>query len=242
MCTIAVWFQVHAAVPLVVAANRDEFLARPYRAPAVVAPGVVAGLDERAGGTWMGATTHGFFAGLTNVRSPAGADRARRSRGELVLDALRAGRSDDAAALLAARDPRDYNPFFLIFGDAREVRVAAAPPSAASVVISAVPPGAHVLPNGPLDAPTFPKVARVAELVPTLDPDPTRLVPALHAMLGDHTLAATDPLASICVHTPVYGTRSATVLFLGDERTERYLFADGAPCVTPLVDVPLPGR
>jgi len=237
VCTIAVWHRVHPDVPLIVAANRDEFHARAYRPPEVIGPGIVAGVDEQAGGTWMGATAAGFFAGLTNVRPPEGTDRRRRSRGALVVETLRAGTAAAATALLGARDPADYNPFFLLFGDADGLRLAAAPPDAVAIAISDVPPGAHVLPNGPLDAPSFAKVARVAELVPDATLAPPALVPALHRMLGDHAIAAAAPLRSICVHTPIYGTGSATVILAGPGRTLRYLFAAGPPCQTQLDDV-----
>lgn len=58
--------------PLIIAANRDEYYARPTREPQVLAAGppvVVGGWDERGGGTWMGVTAAFFFAGLTNKRS-----------------------------------------------------------------------------------------------------------------------------------------------------------------------------
>src|SRR5262249_27014466 len=168
MCTIAVWHRVHPDFPLIVAANRDEFLDRPYRPPELIAPGIVAGVDELAGGTWMGATKDGFFAGLTNVRPPDGTDRRRRSRGGLVVDVLRAG-APAAADLVASRSPADYNPFYLLFGDAGGLRLAASPPGAKTIALHEVAPGFHVLPNGALDSPNFPKVARVAALVP----DPT---------------------------------------------------------------------
>src|SRR5262249_24154317 len=235
MCTIAVWHRVHPAFPLIVAANRDEFLDRAYRPPERIAPGVVAGVDELAGGTWMGATADGFFAGLTNVRPPAGADGRRRSRGELVVEALRARAA--AGDLLAARDPAEYNPFHLLFGSAAGLRLAAAPPGATRILQSEVAPGAHVLPNGPLDVRGFAKVARVAELVPDATLPAPELIRVLHRMLGDHTLAGLQALAPICVHTPIYGTRSATVLLFGEDRVERYLFAAGHPCVTRLDDV-----
>ena len=237
MCTIAIWHRVHPTFPLIVAANRDELYARRFRPPEVIAPGVVAGVDELAGGTWMGATAAGFFAGLTNVRPPAGADRSKRSRGALVGNVLRAGSTAAATAWLAACDPRDTNPFFLLFGDADGLRVAASPYGATAITIREVAPGMHVLPNGPLDATVFPKVARVAELVPDATLPETELVPALSRMLGDHALAEAAPLASLCVHTPVYGTGSATILLLGEGLTLRYLFAPGPPCTTRLDDV-----
>jgi uncharacterized protein with NRDE domain len=208
---------------LVVAANRDENLARGYAPPRRLAPGIVAGVDLGAGGTWMGATARGFFAGLTNVRPLGGPDRGKRSRGEIVAAVLAA---DDPAAYLRALDPTRYNPFHLLFGDADRLRVASAPPGAAAVLVAEVPAGVHVLPNGPLDAPDFPKVARARALAADLP-----------GLLADHALAAADPFSSICVHTPIYGTRSSTMLVLEPGRTASYRFAPGPPCVTGFEDV-----
>lgn len=45
------------------------------------------------------------------------------------------------------------------------------------------------------------------------------------AMLADH-----EPPQPLCVHLPGYGTRSATLLAIGEAGLERYLHADGPPC------------
>ena len=91
MCLILVAWRVHADYPLVVAANRDEFFARPT-APAAFwndAPQVLAGRDLDAGGTWMGVTRSGRFAALTNFRDPAQNRIGAPSRGALVAGFLR---------------------------------------------------------------------------------------------------------------------------------------------------------
>ena len=91
MCLIAVAWQQHPDFPLVVAANRDEFFARPA-APAIWwpdEPDILAGRDLSAGGTWLGVSRSGRFAALTNYRDPANNRADARTRGELVLDTLR---------------------------------------------------------------------------------------------------------------------------------------------------------
>jgi uncharacterized protein with NRDE domain len=219
MCTIVCRFDPGRS--LVVAANRDEVRARPYAPPRRWPAGFVAGVDLVAGGTWMGATAGGFFAGLTNVRTLGGSDRRRRSRGEVVAAVLAAA---DPDAVLAGLDAEAYNPFHLVYGDAARLRVASA--VADAVTIADVPAGVHVLPNGPLDSADFPKVARARALAHDLP-----------ALLADHGLAAADPFASICVHTPAYGTRSSTILTLGPGRTVSYRFAAGPPCQAGYDDV-----
>jgi uncharacterized protein with NRDE domain len=84
MCLIFLAWKVHPDYPLVVAANRDEFFARPLRRRSFWAGArqVLAGRDLEAGGTWMGITRSGRFAALTNYRDPAqmrsGTHRAAR--------------------------------------------------------------------------------------------------------------------------------------------------------------------
>ncbi|WP_207948605.1 NRDE family protein, partial [Pseudomonas aeruginosa] len=92
MCLIVFAWQPGHALPLLVAANRDEFYARPSLPLAAWedAEGVFAGRDLEAGGTWLGLGPAGRFAALTNVRDPSQA-LGKRSRGELVADFLRGG-------------------------------------------------------------------------------------------------------------------------------------------------------
>lgn len=73
---------------LVVAANRDEFLGRPSVPPSEIEPGIVAGRDLEAGGTWLGVNRHGLFVAVTNRKTPTRTPEAR-SRGLLALEALR---------------------------------------------------------------------------------------------------------------------------------------------------------
>ena len=95
MCTLVLVVPSPGGV-LQVAANRDEFLARPATPPAPSADGRwLAPRDLQAGGSWLGVNAAGLFVGVTN-RSAGPRDGARRSRGLLVLEALE---SADAAAL-----------------------------------------------------------------------------------------------------------------------------------------------
>ena len=97
MCTLIALHRCFADAPLVVAANRDEFLERPTEGPALrdvairssdtARTRVVAPRDLRAGGSWLGLNAAGVFAAVTNRRCDA-PDPARRSRGWLVMKAL----------------------------------------------------------------------------------------------------------------------------------------------------------
>ena len=90
MCLIVFAWRPGHEVPLVLAANRDEFYARPTLPMAKWedAPGVIAGRDLEAGGTWLGAGPKGRFAALTNIRDPR-TPPVGRTRGELCVQFLR---------------------------------------------------------------------------------------------------------------------------------------------------------
>ena len=91
MCLIFLAWRRHPDYRLVVAANRDEFYARPT-APAGYwpeAPDVLAGRDLEGGGTWLGVTRTGRFAALTNYRrGDDGHIPDAPTRGRLVSDFL----------------------------------------------------------------------------------------------------------------------------------------------------------
>ncbi|MEI7431120.1 MAG: NRDE family protein, partial [Betaproteobacteria bacterium] len=95
MCLILLAWQTHPDYPLVVAANRDEFFARPSAAAAFWEenPTLLAGRDLEAGGTWLGVTRHQRFAALTNYREGGKQRVDAPSRGRLVADFLES--SDD---------------------------------------------------------------------------------------------------------------------------------------------------
>jgi hypothetical protein len=123
MCTLVVLRRPAHDWPLILGANRDEMIERPWRPPArhwPDRPEVIAGLDELAGGSWLGLNDHGVVAGVLNRFGTLGPKPGQRSRGELVLEALDHADAGAAAAALAHIDPRAYRPFNLIIADNRD--------------------------------------------------------------------------------------------------------------------------
>lgn len=118
MCLIAFAVDVHAACPLLIAANRDEFLDRPtaglHRWTLPGGTEVVAGRDLRDGGTWLGVSPGGRVAMLTNVLDGQ-LSAGRRSRGELVTRWLAGDQT--WPDLQASVDPSAYGGFNLVVGD-----------------------------------------------------------------------------------------------------------------------------
>jgi uncharacterized protein with NRDE domain len=254
VCTLIAFHQVHRQYPLVVAANRDELYARRTSGPTVAGGALLVGRDLEKGGSWLGASARGFFVGLTNQRTPELPDVDLRSRGDVVLSALAQPSLEAAVDWLANLDARQYNAFNLLLGDAAELFVAYARPGSARIELAVLAPGIYALPNDRLGSLEFPKIDRAVELArPLADLAWPDFVGRAHAMLGDHVLPAPERIAAgppwmsaelrpklqaLCVHTPAYGTRSASLLALGTSGVEHFLDAAGPPCVTPLIDRP----
>ena len=86
MCLILVAWQRHRDFPLVVAANRDEFHARPTAGATFWQddPSILAGRDLECMGTWLGVTRNGKFAAVSNYRDAADDSGGSLSRGLLA--------------------------------------------------------------------------------------------------------------------------------------------------------------
>ena len=123
MCTVVLLRRPGAPWPLLLAANRDERRSRPWRPPArhwPDRPDVVAGLDELAEGSWLGVNDYGVVAAILNRSGSLGPAAGKRSRGELVLEALDHADASAAASALADLEPAAYRPFNLIVADQRD--------------------------------------------------------------------------------------------------------------------------
>ncbi len=122
MCTLIVLRRPDHSWPVLLASNRDEMAGRPWRPPGrhwPNRPEVVAGMDEFAGGAWLGLNDFGVAAGILNRRDSLGPDPILRSRGELVLEALDHADAVEAARALAAVDARSYRSFNMVIADNR---------------------------------------------------------------------------------------------------------------------------
>ncbi len=123
MCTLIILRRPGHSWPTLIAANRDEMVSRPWRPPArhwPDRPDTVAGIDLEAGGSWLGMNDHGVVAGILNRPQSLGPDPEKRSRGEIVLDALDHPDAAAAAEALGELEPRAYRPFNLVIADNRD--------------------------------------------------------------------------------------------------------------------------
>lgn len=226
MCLIAFAFQPGHARHLLLAANRDEFHDRPARPMAwwQWPDGLLAGRDERAGGTWLAVSRNGSWAAVTNFRDPR-ADAGSRSRGELPVTFLESGEDPEIYVRSVWQQRRELGPFNLLAGDRERLWY-----SSTRSEPRAVSPGVHALSNGLLDEP-WPKSRRVSRAMSGLvksaaEPDPDRLF----ELMNDRQCAENDQLPDTGIGldterllsppfivTPRYGTRCTTIASLGSQ-------------------------
>jgi uncharacterized protein with NRDE domain len=234
MCTLVALHRCTPDAFLWIAANRDEYLDRAAEGPSLRAGRsgpVLSPLDRRAGGTWWGINSHGVFAAITN-RPNRAPDPTRRSRGQLVIDALAHGSARTATDVLAGLGRGLYNPFNLFVADASD---AAAVVYEETPRVMALAPGVHVIGNADPNAREVAKIRRTLERAEAVAAGPTeQIADGLIAICRSHE-AGDDPLASTCVHRGGYGTRSSTLLRLGSDR-DLLRHADGPPCTSPYHD------
>jgi uncharacterized protein with NRDE domain len=210
MCLIVLGWRVHPEFPLIVAANRDEFHARPA-APAAFwedQPGILAGRDLEARGTWMGISRSGKFAAVTNYRG-AKEPRAIESRGALVTKFLVNGSA--SGDYIEHVKTGLYSGFNLLANDGKDLWWM----SNRGGEPRRLEPGIYGLGNTLLDAPEVDgiKKAFASELSPA---------PAVESLFE-------VVQAGQIVH-PEYGTRCSTILLTG-KRTryaERAFAPDGS--------------
>lgn len=230
MCLIALALGQVPGCPLVIAANRDEFHARPTRDAHwwPDKPDVLGGRDLQAGGTWLALGRNGRFATVTNFRDAQPPQPGHRSRGHLVTDFLDSELSP--AAYLETVEEEEYSGFNLIVGTATEVAYL----SNREDGMRSLGPGIYGLSNALLDGPWH-KVEsskqRLAELIVTEAVDENSLMrlmndrdkaPVDEVETGRLDLATAHAISAPFIVLPDYGTRCTTVVLADDDGNWRF--------------------
>lgn len=226
MCLIAVAWQARADMPLVLAANRDEFHARPTSAAAQWddAADIFGGRDLSGGGGWLAVNPGAQrLAAVTNVRRMVQPDPDAPSRGQLVADSLSA--PDDLEAFLArlAPEAHRYAGFNLLAWEGDTLHFAGNDPAFEALALDA---GVHVVSNATLNTP-WPKACRLRDALQSWLDAGASDAGELLAALGDRAPAADDELPDTGVGyelekmlsapfivSPSYGTRASTVVIV----------------------------
>lgn len=232
MCLLAFAYQRHPDFPLLLAANRDEFLARPTAAMHYwqAHPQLLAGRDEQAGGTWMGIMARGpntgRFAALTNVRQLPAPEKNGPSRGQVVLRAL-LERAPVAKVLTDIKQEADgYHGFNLLVGDATGLWYM----STHTPDVRKLTPGLYALSNATLDI-AWPKTQSATQRMQEHLSDAGD-VRDLAQLLSSRQKAEDDQLpktglslpweralSAQCIDLPEYATRAQTGLLVRADGT-----------------------
>jgi uncharacterized protein with NRDE domain len=203
VCVLAFSRGVDPRWPLILAGNRDERHDRPTAPLARWRdnPELLAGRDLEGGGTWLGVSSLGRLATVTNVRRPGGPEPGRPSRGRLVQDVLMG--ADPALSDLA-----DYNPFNLLLFDADGGSLLSNAPAPARRPLR---PGLYGLANGPLDEPAGRVLRLKAGLAAWLEAGSGGL-DGLFDLLGDDHAPDSHDSTPVFIRNLIYGTRCSTVV------------------------------
>ena len=194
MCLILLAWRKHPQFPLVVAANRDEFHARPAERAGFWPdhPDILAGRDLEAKGTWLGISRSGRFAAVTNYRGGRDAN-AKESRGALVSRFLLSHSNSKAFMATTEKSKNSFSGFNLLVADGKELQWLSNRNGAARKL----DPGFHALGNLLLDTPEVTEVKSRFE-------GTGLAVESLFALLATAKIVA-----------PAYGTRCSSVLLAG---------------------------
>jgi uncharacterized protein with NRDE domain len=233
MCTVVLLVRPNHAWPVVLVANRDESVDRAWDPPNTwwpEYPGVIAGRDRTAGGTWMGLNAHGIGAAVLNRPGSLGPAAGKRSRGELPLLALAEVTAAAAIDAVVSLDAGQWRGFNLVIGDrtgATFIRGAGyGRPSA-----QRLSPGVSMITaHDPNDMESPRVAAHLARFRDAAAPEPDRW-DAWRAILADRSGPAGAQMN--VVPRGGFGTVCSSLLAIPAAGEAVWLFAAGAPDQAP---------
>ena len=238
MCTVLLLLRPHERWPLLIAANRDERLDRPFEPPArwwPDAPGIVAARDVLGGGSWFGVNDDGVVATIVNGMDRLGPLPGKSSRGGLVLRALREREASDAARAIGALAAADYRGFALLVADRRSAFAVTS--DERTIRVDDLVPGHHMVTPDGVDLPSSPRYA--AHFIPFRNaaaPDPARGDWSAWTELLRHA-DEDDPHRAMTVAVPehAFGTVCSELLALPAAPAGEpvLMFANGPPTQAP---------
>ena len=234
MCIAAFAWNPEGDTPLLLAANRDEFFARPTEQMHWWPDSsVLAGRDLKANGAWLGITRHGRFALLTNIRNPSLRREGAPSRGDIVKNFLESSvAASTFITALASIAPR-FEGFNLLCGQVGEGLRELWFLNSAEYVAERLIQGQYGLSNASLDT-DWPKLSRMKQGLrhalaeQDLAQQDARLVRLLRnsTPTSERHLPSTGvplewerALGSIFINREDYGTRASTVLRVSGGRS-----------------------
>lgn len=183
---------------------------------------VLAGQDLEAGGTWLGINEKGKFSALTNYRQGSAISPHKKTRGSLVLSALK---EPDIGQTLAS-STHQYHGYNLVYGEMENLKCF----DSINQKFHNITEGFHSICNGALDD-IWPKMAQGQKLLEQeIQKYDDLSIEALFNLMTNQTKASDNELpdtgidkdwekllSSIFIVSPDYGTRSTTILTKDNE-------------------------
>lgn len=229
MCTIIAAYKYFPNIPLIIAANRDEFLNRDTAPPSVINnhPKILAPRDKLRLGTFIGVNRWGLTAAITNLSGIAEKDINKKSRGLIVLRALSAPDIDRMLLDFNHIDFSNYNLFQLLVADRNKIATIRYD---GEIKIETFQSGLFILSNWDAlqDVRDFKHsiiLSRI-DLIPP-DADIEAISNHLKNILSIHK--GKDMRFQICVHTDNYGTLSSSIIAPFQDRPV-FLYSIGPVC------------
>lgn len=226
MCLNLFSYKAHPKYKLIIAANRDEFYARPTREAHYWEdnPNILGGRDMQHGGTWLGLDKNGKFAFITNYRDFSLYYPDAPSRGPLVSNYLMGDLSPEEY-VESIQNPKEYSGFNLVVGDMNSAwylsNVLDGP--------SEIQPGVHGVSNAFMDTP-WQKVEKGKSCLTDVTKKDDFSPEELFAFLRDEEQAPDDKLpptglpiemeravSAMFIKSPDYGTVCSTVVMMGND-------------------------
>ena len=228
MCLLAIQYKLIPESPVLVAANREEYYDRAATPPSIQSgkPRILCGLDEQAGGTWLGVNQHGLFVGVANRRR-RNPPMAPRSRGTLCREMLRCDSARGAVdTALEELSSGLYDGVNFVCADAES---GWAIHGTDDPEVVALEEGLNIIGNRDLNDPYDERVAMAHRLLTlqTLD-SPVKFLAVASKVFARPPAPAGRP--SMIIRDKERGTVSSTLISLGTKpRDAIYQFSQGSP-------------
>lgn len=231
MCLITFAYKAHPKYKFILAANRDEFYAR----PTAIAhwwedhKEILGGRDLQAKGTWMAINKKGRFAAVTNYRDIKNIKSDARSRGDLPVNLLLSKKRPSEYSRSVFNEGQQYNGFNLITLDDEMAHV-----SNYDNEVKLLEPGIYGLSNALLDTP-WPKVQKAKRDFNVLIKQSFELEDLIEMMQNPETAADEDlpetgldyvrekAVSAMCIRTPDYGTCCTTAITIDHDGNVNFM-------------------
>ena len=241
MCSIILLRQSDNEWPVIIGANRDEMSNRKSLPPSRHwddRPYIFAGKDLEAGGTWLGINDYGVVCGIMNRINTLGTDPNKRSRGELVLDALDHADANESLNAIVEIEKNSYRGFNMLIADNTNAYWIKSSEDSEVIEYFNIPDGLSMITaydRNDINSKRIKNYLSKFSIAETPDPSSDNWMD-WEMLLGSTYSDDNDPLSAMCVRTEMgFNTVSSCLIALPGLQPNpvikkpKFKFANGAP-------------